>query len=539
QLSGSRIENSYSLCTVTSAGNYVGGIAGKLENSATVSYSYAASNISGNNYVGGLVGENYYSTIKNSVAANSGVTAALSGANAHRIVGNNSAGSGTFQNNYANKDMVFMLNEMPTSPAGGVTNNGTDKTLDDLKAEAFYTTPGNWNSGAWDFADVWEIEEGVSLPVFRQSTTPDITAPVYNPGDIAVINAIIDNNGLNWTKANPADGSYVPADWKNGFGQTGVFWSDDAENKRVTELDVQEKNLTGTLDVTGLTAMDVLRCNNNQLTALDVSGLTALGVLHCFGNQLTELDVSDLSSLRLLWCHYNQLAKLDLSNKTGSINYTGRDQSVALTLTGSGTSYTAAVTMNAGTTFGNNALSYANGKLTSSSSVATSSTFAGATGFTGTNSGGGNNNLSGTLTLTYETLTYGVSIATLSNGTVTLDKNTNPANYEAGETVTLTITPAESYELLTISAHKTGDEGTTVTLDGTGNSRTFTMPDFGVTVTATFGITITTGINEIHNNTPARITGYFNILGQKLPQEPQSGVYIIMYDNGKTDKRIK
>ena len=35
----------------------------------------------------------------------------------------------------------------------------------------------------------------------------------YNPGDIAVINAIIDNNGLNWTKANPADGSYVPADW--------------------------------------------------------------------------------------------------------------------------------------------------------------------------------------------------------------------------------------------------------------------------------------------------------------------------------------
>ncbi|MDR0873353.1 MAG: cadherin-like beta sandwich domain-containing protein [Prevotellaceae bacterium] len=35
------------------------------------------------------------------------------------------------------------------------------------------------------------------------------------------------------------------------------------------------------------------------------------------------------------------------------------------------------------------------------------------------------------------------------------------------------------------------------------------------------------------------VMGYYGILGQKLLQEPQSGVYIIKYDNGKTEKVVK
>ena len=35
------------------------------------------------------------------------------------------------------------------------------------------------------------------------------------------------------------------------------------------------------------------------------------------------------------------------------------------------------------------------------------------------------------------------------------------------------------------------------------------------------------------------IVGYYNTLGQKLPQEPQSGIYIILYDNGETEKVVK
>jgi hypothetical protein len=35
------------------------------------------------------------------------------------------------------------------------------------------------------------------------------------------------------------------------------------------------------------------------------------------------------------------------------------------------------------------------------------------------------------------------------------------------------------------------------------------------------------------------IAGYYNNLGQKLPQEPQSGVYIIKYNSGKAAKVFK
>ena len=38
---------------------------------------------------------------------------------------------------------------------------------------------------------------------------------------------------------------------------------------------------------------------------------------------------------------------------------------------------------------------------------------------------------------------------------------------------------------------------------------------------------------------PAFITGYYSILGAKLPKEPQSGMYIIMYSNGKAKKVLK
>ena len=35
------------------------------------------------------------------------------------------------------------------------------------------------------------------------------------------------------------------------------------------------------------------------------------------------------------------------------------------------------------------------------------------------------------------------------------------------------------------------------------------------------------------------VLGYYSILGKKLEKEPNNGVYIIMYDNGKTEKVVK
>ncbi len=59
----------------------------------------------------------------------------------------------------------------------------------------------------------------------------------------------------------------------------------------------------------------------------------------------------------------------------------------------------------------------------------------------------------------------------------------------AGETVTLTINPNRGYQLEEITVYKTGEETTTVTLSGEGNTRTFAMPTYNVTITATFSVT--------------------------------------------------
>ena len=85
---------------------------------------------------------------------------------------------------------------------------------------------------------------------------------------------------------------------------------------------------------------------------------------------------------------------------------------------------------------------------------------------------------------TFTAQTYGVSIGTFAGGSVTADK----AYYKEGETVILTILPATNYELSVISAYKTGDAATAVeTLHATSlQTYEFTMPAYGVTVTATF-----------------------------------------------------
>ncbi|MDR2968385.1 MAG: hypothetical protein LBV32_02120 [Tannerellaceae bacterium] len=77
---------------------------------------------------------------------------------------------------------------------------------------------------------------------------------------------------------------------------------------------------------------------------------------------------------------------------------------------------------------------------------------------------------------------YGVVPGTFTGGSVVPDKTA----YAENETVTLTITAEAGYVLEQISAFKTDDEATTVTLSGTGDTRTFTMPAYNVTVDASF-----------------------------------------------------
>ena len=46
------------------------------------------------------------------------------------------------------------------------------------------------------------------------------------------------------------------------------------------------------------------------------------------------------------------------------------------------------------------------------------------------------------------------------------------------------------------------------------------------------------GIKEIPVE-KASVSAFYDLLGRKLPKEPASGIYIILYDNGKAVKAIK
>jgi hypothetical protein len=92
-----------------------------------------------------------------------------------------------------------------------------------------------------------------------------------------------------------------------------------------------------------------------------------------------------------------------------------------------------------------------------------------------------------TVTAKFDDVTPGnhlIGIPAFSNGSVT----SNPATSAASGTnpVTLTIVPAEGYQLKTIGVTKTEDLITPVSLSGSGDTRTFTMPAYDVTVSAEF-----------------------------------------------------
>ena len=78
---------------------------------------------------------------------------------------------------------------------------------------------------------------------------------------------------------------------------------------------INDNELTN-LDVSTNTNLDNLQAQRNQLTSIDVSGATALQNLHISQNQLSSLDVSGLISLRYVYADYNQLTSIDVSGAT-------------------------------------------------------------------------------------------------------------------------------------------------------------------------------------------------------------------------------
>jgi Leucine-rich repeat (LRR) protein len=113
----------------------------------------------------------------------------------------------------------------------------------------------------------------------------------YNAGDWAVAESIFGNITDNPTQNNL------------------ITWTDG----RITSLNLYNRGLKGTLDVSGLANLQTLSCYYNELTSLNVSGLANLQYLGCDNNDLTSLNISGLANLQYLNCYKNQLTSLNVS----------------------------------------------------------------------------------------------------------------------------------------------------------------------------------------------------------------------------------
>lgn len=138
----------------------------------------------------------------------------------------------------------------------------------------------------------------------------------YYDGDVAVINALIADNGLRATADDP-----------EGWAAANLVVWDEGEIKRITELHLDQKDLSGTLDVTELTELTWLDCSGNQLTGIDVSGLANLTDVSCHDNPIASLKVSETKKLTI---------KSVANGSVSLTGYTHSDTSVTLEATADG-----------------------------------------------------------------------------------------------------------------------------------------------------------------------------------------------------------
>ena len=162
-------------------------------------------------------------------------------------------------------------------------------------------------------------------------------------------------------------------------------------------------------------------------------------------------------------------------------------------------------------------------KTNSKNWYASSATTMSISGTTLVSSGGANSNLKfsststdGPVTVYYDSNThkiwysipdlYNVTCNSATGGSVTA----SPARAEADTEITLTIAPTTGYKLTSITAKDSSNA--TVTLSGTGNTRTFTMPAKNVTVNPVFEKITWSGLTAVgkYSTTAADDASYSN-----------------------------
>ena len=158
---------------------------------------------------------------------------------------------------------------------------------------------------------------GASTPSVDEPSVTGITEQKaselsrYYADDIETINNIIDNNGLQgYEKDKPETWNFA-------------MWAHVPNyNNRITWINLGGKSLTGTLDVSKLTELESLKCQENALTAINVSKNEKLMQIDCGDNLITSLDVRNNINLEWLGCYRNKLKELDITQNVNLISLT-------------------------------------------------------------------------------------------------------------------------------------------------------------------------------------------------------------------------
>ena len=87
------------------------------------------------------------------------------------------------------------------------------------------------------------------------------------------------------------------------------------ERKNVLELDFNNKNLEGHLDLSDFVNSEILDCSKNRLTSINLSNNKKIYWIDCSDNLLTEIDFShqDPEKVEVIFIQNNNLSSRDLS----------------------------------------------------------------------------------------------------------------------------------------------------------------------------------------------------------------------------------
>ena len=329
--SGSSVNDSYSSAVITATGDnsYAAGIAGY--NGGTIERCYSDGAISGY-AIAGICGYNTGAEAKvnGCVAANRSLSAYKS---ALRVLGGyaSDASAPATSDNYAFEGMPVSVNNVPQKIYDDPLN-GTTKTIDELYRKATYEALG------WDMENIWDIDEGSSLPYFEEFSIQVSEISLNNT------EATIERQSTLRLTA-----TVLPEDCRNNT----LKWSSDNEevatvdeNGLVTAVSVGEANITATaVDGSGVTATCKVIVTPKLVTSVTLNK-NELTIEKSFTAQLTAtVAPDDADNPGLTWTSDNEeVANVDENGKVTAVSI-GEANITAATVDGSGVTATCKVTV--------------------------------------------------------------------------------------------------------------------------------------------------------------------------------------------------